>query len=69
MIVINKEYTLEEMEDIIMDSVVPCQCLECGDEIALEPDAKTGWCYGCDKVSKVWNPVMEFMAGNVDIIE
>ena len=44
------EYDPDEMQEFVMDSVVPGYCTNCGYECgSCEPDARENWCDVCKR--------------------
>ena len=44
-------------QDALRDGFVWCKCYVCGKKTKLEPDADTGWCEKCKKVTAMTNPL------------
>ena len=49
----------EAMEDALEAGTVWAECKECGEALDVEPDATTSFCYKCNKVVDVINPLIE----------
>ena len=61
-----EEEILDRAERNIADGVVEAWCRECGVYVRPEPDAETGYCHECEKVTKLDNPtvmILEATAG------
>jgi len=44
------EIYTDDMERLVIDSVVPGFCTNCGAETdRIEPDSRDGWCHDCGK--------------------
>ena len=51
---IKSQYSLEDLEEFVFDSICPCHCLTCGQEYEeyLEPDAHgTFYCDDCERLT------------------
>ena len=53
-----REYTYEELRDMILDSVVAAECSNCGCEHRVEPDASGYDCSACGAEGTVTSPLI-----------
>jgi len=44
---------------MVVDSLVPARCTECGDEVDVEPDAEGYDCLSCGSVGTVTSPLVK----------